>query len=625
MNIELTNAYESALQEQARQRNQIITPFARRVSQSIFSAGLLAMTDSSHNVAQYRVVSAPTGSGKSSYALAFIKAYVETVPDATALYLVETIRQAEDIYRDMSRLIGLDKVAIWTAAHDEQTYPEEAMKEHGFIPAQHFSVDALGSYPVVIATHKFYTGPRSAKATLYRGEPRKLTFIDERPEGVSTFDTDTGAIKTVRDKLAQAHSSDFEPVVRLTELHDHLESIWRSASSKSVFDVLPHTEATDLAWFASARADEYVKSRDEQIKQVFGFARSLASGFAFLARYDAYGNGARFVGYDMNLPLSPGTIILDATADIDGLSLIAKHRNTVVVPQVDFRNLSITHIDPEPLNVSGKRKKLKISDVAKRADLAKPYAEWILATIKQHTRCGEKVLVITHKALLDHDYLPARRDFAEPYDLEGRQVCFIHWGIGIGSNRWKDATAVFLFGEFHKPRRTMVATGLGWREQQATDNTLAPYQSWNRKDGPLFTLQEGDLCRWLKQMAMRGNARNIDAHGVCGVQRLYVTGEFDRLIRHKDRMFPGATVVLDSPHLRFQRGGAEALIALLYQSQEETISVSEVKEATGVDLRRNRNRYFSVPEIKEAMNQKHWDFLPGAGRGRMGHFIRCSV
>ncbi|MGY3235645.1 hypothetical protein ACVWZ4_003815 [Bradyrhizobium sp. USDA 4472] len=389
-----------------------------------------------------------------------------------------------------------------------------------------------------------------------------------------------------------------------------------------MFDILPHTEATDLAWFASARANEYVKSRDERMKQVFGFARALANGFAFLARYDAYGNGARFVGYDMNLPLTPGTIILDATADIDGLSLIAKHRSPVVVPQVDFRQLTITHIDPEPLIIAGKRKKLKISDVAKRADQARPYAQWILDTAKQHTRPGEQILITTHKALLDHEYLPSNCDFSQPYDLEGRQVCFIHWGVGIGSNRWKDATAVFLFGEFHKPRRTMVAAGLGWREQQATESSLAPYQCWNRKDGPLLTLQEGDLCRWLKQMAMRGNARKIDADGVCGAQRLYVTGEFDRLIRHKDRMFPGATVIMDEPGLRLQRGGTEALVALLYGTQADIITVPEVKEATGVDLQHNRMRFFAKPAVKEAIKQGHWDFMPGAGRGRVGCFIR---
>jgi hypothetical protein len=317
----------------------------------------------------------------------------------------------------------------------------------------------------------------------------------------------------------------------MTELHDHLETVWRSASSKSVFDILPSGADRDLTWFASTNAMKFATSTDEQIRQVFGFGRALANGFAFLARYDTYGNGARFVGYDMNMPLSPGSIILDATADIDGLSLVAKHRHPVHVPQVDFRNLTITHIDPEPLNVGGKKKRLKVSEVAKRADLARPYAEWILETIKLHTQPGEKVLTIVHKAFLDHEYLPARRDFEDAYDLEGRQVCFIHWGIGIGSNRWKDASAVFLFGEFHKPRRAMVATGLGWREEQATERSLAPYQGWKRKDGPLLTLQEGDLCRWNKQMAMRGNARNIDANGVCGEQRLYVTGECDRLIR----------------------------------------------------------------------------------------------
>jgi hypothetical protein len=50
------------------------------------------------------------------------------------------------------------------------------------------------------------------------------------------------------------------------------------------------------------------------VRNVFGFGRTLAKGFAFLSRYDEYGKGARFVGYEMNMPLRPGTILLDATA-----------------------------------------------------------------------------------------------------------------------------------------------------------------------------------------------------------------------------------------------------------------------------------------------------------------------
>jgi hypothetical protein len=44
---------------------------------------------------------------------------------------------------------------------------------------------------------------------------------------------------------------------------------------------------------------------------------------------------------------------------------------------------------------------------------------------------------------------------------------------------------------------------------------------------PLLMLTT-DLCRWTKQTAMRGNARNIDGDGVCGYQRLYFTGELAR-------------------------------------------------------------------------------------------------
>jgi hypothetical protein len=227
--------------------------------------------------------------------------------------------------------------------------------------------------------------------------------------------------------------------------------------------------------------------------------------------------------------------------------------------------------------------------------------------------------------LLDHRYLPTQSDFGSPHNLEDRDVCFTHWGTGIGSNRWKDAPAVFLFGEFHKPRRTMVAAGLGWGEEQATQTSLLPYQAWNKKDGPLLALKDGDLCRWMKQMAMRGNARNIDADGVCGVQRLYVTGELDRLICHTDLMFPGATLILDNPQKRFQYGGTEALVALLFQAQTDFLTTAEVKRLTGVDLQKNRTRYVSKPEVQAAMSHNNWDLLIGSGRGNMGGFVRVPL
>jgi Type III restriction enzyme, res subunit len=170
MLTELETAYEAAIQQQAKSRNKEITKFDREVSQSILDAGLQAIKDSSSGVAVYRVVSAPTGSGKSSYAQALIKAYIEVFPEASVLFLVETIQQAEATYGDMSSLVGKETVAVWTSAHDPRVSAEAIQQEHGFVPEQRFSVDDLANYPVVIATHRFYMGPRARKATFYKGQ-----------------------------------------------------------------------------------------------------------------------------------------------------------------------------------------------------------------------------------------------------------------------------------------------------------------------------------------------------------------------------------------------------------------------------------------------------------------------
>ncbi|MEZ2142648.1 hypothetical protein AAE026_10090 [Bradyrhizobium sp. DN5] len=613
----LENAYEAAIQKQARLRNREITKFDREVSQSIFTAGLLAIEDSDRGVAQYRVVSAPTGSGKSSYTQAFAKAFIELRPEGSVLFLVETIQQADDMYREMSALLGKANVAIWTSAHDSRTSRDTIEHQYGFVPEHRFSVDDLADYPAVIATHRFYMGSRAEKATVYRGKPRKLTFVDEKAADVTIFDVDTGLIKSVRDKLAEKHTSDLEHVPQLTKLHNHLEALWQSATSKASFDEILQAGKIDLSWFNSEQANDYIASSDDQVKHVFGFGRALAKGFAFLSRYDEYGKGARFVGYEMNMPLRPGTILLDATADIDGVSLLVNNRKHVEVPRVDFSKLTITHIEPDI------PKGYTVSEIIKQAKLAKPYARWIMETISQNSQPGERVLAVVHKGLLDHEYLPnAQRDSSNPFDLDGRKVCFIHWGSGIGSNRWKDATAVFLFGEFHVPKRAMVGTSLGLKEEQATASALAPFQTPNPRTSQLRWIREGHLCRHMKQLAMRGNARNIDGNGVCGEQRLYVTAEFDRLIEHKDRVFPGAKLLSQSKPETRKDGGVKGLLSLLYSTDALEITTVELKKLTGISFQNNKLRYLSNPLVVKAMEDTAFTFVAGKGRGNPGRFVR---
>lgn len=615
MLTELEEAFQMAIEKQAKARNHELTPFDWEVAKSIYLAGLLALEDSKSDMSRYRVVSAPTGSGKSSYAQAFIRAYLDASHHASVLFLVETIDQADDTYQAMRDLLGRSSVAVWTSAHDKHTPRATIEQKHGFIPKTLFSVDDLSKYPVVIATHNFYRGSRAKKAIVYKGANRKLTIVDEKPSDVSVYDVDTGLIKTVRDRLAQKHTTALDHVDHLTMLHDQLEQLWRSADSKQAYDTIP-IEA-DLGWFVSEQANDYISSSDEQVKTVFGFGRALANGFAFLSRYDDAGNGARFVGYELTMPLRPGTILLDATADIDGVSLIVSNREHVRVPRVDFANLTITHIKPDI------PKGAKVTEIIKKARLAKPYAQMITRTVKEHSTQGEKVLVVVHKAMLEHEYLPnGHRDFEAPYDLEGRQVCFINWGYGIGSNRWKDASAVFLFGEFHIPKRATIGSLLGLKQQPANVEVLSAFQRPNSASNEFINLKEGHLCRWEKQLAMRGNARNIDDSGVCGVQRLYVTGEFDRFIRRKDQLFPGAKFVIKEQKERLSGGGVEALVSLLYQHDGKQITTVDVMNGTGISFQKNKKRYLAMPVVQKAMEDNRWTFVSGNGRGNPSRFVR---
>ena len=617
--LSLAAAYEGIRDRQASNRNKEITDFNRRVSQSIFNATMLALQDHQSGNARYRVVSAPTGSGKTSYAISMIATMVER-QEASAVIVSHTIDQCEDIYKECLKVMNPEDIAIWTSAHDYRHDKSATLERHGFVPQRQFSLDALSRYPVAIVTHQFFKGPRAELALNYNGSPRVLKIIDEQPTDVSIHDITTGNVKTVRDIAAERFGAHSEGVATLTRLHDYMEEIWQDAESKACFDAM---EYEDLSWFASNTAKALAAdSSNETMKQVLGFGRSVLSGFAFLSRYDNYGKGCRFVGYEMDMPVHPGTVLLDATADIDGVSLIASNRSMVESPTLDYSRLTIKHVSI-PATVVKPRE--RVSQIVKTATRARPYAEWINDTIVRQSKEGDLVLAVVHKALLNHQYLPEGcKSWDNACNIEGREVCFINWGYGIGSNRWKEANMVCLFGEFHVPKRATVATVLGLKGMKASEGYLKQVQSPGSKDAELMSVQEGHLFRWEKQLAMRGNARNIDAHGVCGEQRLVITGEFARFVRYKDRLFPGAKLDASSEALRKVKRGKSALIVLLGTTEESQISISEVKELSGADMLKHKARYLDCPDVQHVMARRGWAYQRGNGRGNKSGFLRAS-
>ena len=73
-----------------------------------------------------------------------------------------------------------------------------------------------------------------------------------------------------------------------------------------------------------------------------------------------------------------------------------------------------------------------------------------------------------------------------------------------------------LCGEFHLPQRVVVANTQGYREHRAHEGDLGAMSTLRSSAPNVDAIANGHLLRWFKQMALRGNARHYDAHGVCG-------------------------------------------------------------------------------------------------------------
>ena len=114
----------------------------------------------------------------------------------------------------------------------------------------------------------------------------------------------------------------------------------------------------------------------------------------------------------------------------------------------------------------------------------------------------------------------------------------------MGSNAWRDADAVFLFDEYFLPRRTIIGSTQGLLMAPTISGPLAKMTALNTGADEITAVNDGHLHRWTKQLAMRGRARCFDEHGVCGHQKLVVTGDFERFLLHKEIMFPGSTLTV---------------------------------------------------------------------------------
>jgi hypothetical protein len=642
-------AYDAVIEQidSSRASQQLTNTFYSKVGDAIFDVCYRALEQSEATKAGLKtpkalqVISAPMGAGKTTFAPAFITALVrlrEHHPYAPfgCAFVVEQRTKADEMYREFSALLP-GKVAVWSTDHDVNCKtPTKVLK-----PAARFHVDDLENHEVAIVTHAFYKGKRGPKARNVldaKGDAilRALIIVDEQTDDVAVFDvTLSGAAQVL--VAVQKDERSGEPVVPYVQaLHSFMTKklsgggdLEKPSDDPSTWDAV----ASDLAWFTTTAARDYERDRKgdiEGLEAVFSFARALTTTQAFLTRY---GNDtAHFVGYDLRLELYPGMVLLDATADIDGVTALCPWRSQVSV-QASYANLSIVHV---PCFT-----RQRLSTYLKQVKNRRAYVDWMKQTILAHAQPGQRALVVCKKRLFDDGNVPdwPEKDpgFDRPdsyqleygWELEGRKLCATHWGgLGIGVNHWREADVVFLFDEFHQPRRVTIARAQGLMSAKATEGPLATMKTLNSKSPQVEKLRDGHLLRWTKQMALRGKGRNFDEHGVCAHQKVVCAGsseQYERLVANAQQLFPDAKIASVGHRLTTEETYAEKFLALLSTPElADSISTKWIGEQVGAPWWRWGRKVLKRPQTQACLRSLGWRYVPERGPGG-ARFVRDNT
>jgi hypothetical protein len=633
--LALRALYDAAVAELNASRNNILTTgFYAKTGDAVFNAGYLALSDAVTDTRRMHTVSAPAGGGKTSFSYALVTAvtrYAGNRPEAPygAVIVVDQIEKADKVYRDLSALLPR-RVAVWTSDHDTKCKRPEKIER----PAARYGADELRHYPVIVVTHKFYLGSNGHKARNVMRDgflrPRMLTVVDERPDEAPTLDIMLSEAQAVREALIEAHPETKEHLDALLRFMERYSYEKPNKLYRPGIEVDPNAVTGELGWFNTAAAERsaMAASKVPGVQRLFSFAKALVLGRACVATSGAM---PYFFGYEEKrvIDLSAGTILLDATADIDGISNIVPWRIETETPKARYDNLEIIHVPQHT--------KVRLNEYLKKASHQRAYVDYVVGTIKEHMQPGEKGLVICKKCLFDAERIPQWPDgdprFKEPkryteeyeWDIEGRKLCAAHWGTGIGSNVWREADVVFLFDEFHIPRRIAAATTQGLRGHRAHEGDLGSMRTLNSKARGVDLIADGHVVRWTKQLALRGRARSYDENGACGKQRLVVGSDLKRLVANAEKLFPGARIRTVGNHSDNTTLDTK-ILELLNKTPEQVLSTRDLSKLISKPWR-SVSRNVLTEEFLGVLSVIGWRYvsLKGPGGSRFERIAPIAV
>jgi hypothetical protein len=655
----LWTAYDEAVTKINAKRNGLLNgPLYRQMQRLVFDTAYVALADTVSAPAQPRmhVLSALPGTGKSTFSNAWAAAIVAR--GGSVLFVVEQMETADQRYRDLTEILP-GQVAVWTTDHRKGNRSPTKVKN----PAAQFHKNELKDYPIAICTHE---GFKRDEAHLFRNwqakraggsgttERRTFIVIDEMVKEVTQYTVSIEAIARAVALTQQDESSPPEAIAALDTLHSFLVD---RAQKREPIDTLSGQAVRELvatiAWFTSAEAERYAEGR-EGLTAVFGFARCLSRGWAFIT---TDGGVTTLTGYDNNLPIEHGTMQLDGTAKLCGYEQLSLPDRVILPgPVVSFGGLRAV-IEKPPT-------KQHLAKYLTKADNLLTYRNWMIEVITRHSKRGQKVLVVCKKALIDMKAFPAwdhnnpnwrRINYQTEFGYElplssngedGSGSCApvvhvsVQWwgGPSTGHNAWQEADAVFLFDANWAPRHKVLAdmAGLYRVPANSPNGPIAEMGSLRKQSDRFRDYKLRCMMAAHVQAACRGNLRRWDHIALfrrkgddgsqhptlilpqCGEQLLVCGLDDDAwLWENWAEMFPGAPLPISTGPRRttvpkgYKKDWAGLLLELLSQpGLPATVTTRWIGEQLGRKWGDIRKPALAALTALEAAG---WRYRPGRG------------
>lgn len=600
-----------ACRKQAQSYDRPTTAFGPRCNKAVFEAAKHAAAEAYSKTEDFsvHVVPAGTGSGKTTFSTSLIATMVDRDPAYSAAYVVATISEAQTVYDNLSKMLPPDVIGIYTSAHRSL---QKAI-EHSPEVEEH--VERLGSSSpgglsnarISICTHEHWLLEGDNGDDLgvrqWNGKPRTNVFLDEFPSSITVELITPSDIDELADEL------DRVPEMKATrdllrEIAGKLRAIDASKSgTHGIANLMNKHErecirSLDLSSIRDARDS----SRIQTTKKVLDAIKSPHS-FYYRERINNITNthGRRYLchAHDRFQP-HPGLIILDATANLAPQANNRELYRFYQVPGVDYRHLSITHIQ-QPSGFEN------ISSRAASSDAIAQYAAWMKKLVKNMTTSEDRVLIVLPKKVAEA--------LATESPVKGRNVLVATWGMGIGSNQYRDCNVTFLFSEFHLPRLVHLSESIAVGADRVSD--LVRQAQGAKATKAVKDRSEAHRMRHFKQMAARGCIRNIDEEGVAAPMRLYTTMESRLLFDRYEALFPGAPlpnqVVCDASSLNTKPKRLAALMRQCMKTKHSfELDADTIQKETGI-VAKSLKKAFASQQCN-VFTPFGWTFVPGKAR-----------